>query len=156
MEQKLPILTKKIWSLARAIFFTLKKDVSKKKFLLHFNTLMKRGKIAEKSPLGEYEFSCRNTPSYPLSLFSTHKKHQNYRRGHSNSNLPLSVDDCDDITIDPTVIKVLNMMTSPAVEHLKIADSPVPVAQGYEDGQVDEAADKFIRRFFSDLRQQNI
>ncbi|KAJ0586488.1 hypothetical protein HanRHA438_Chr04g0152321 [Helianthus annuus] len=93
MEQKLPIITKKIWSLTRAIFFTLKKDIFKKKFLLHFNTVMKRGKMAEKSPFGEYEFSCRNTPSFPLSLFSTHKKHQNYRLGHSNSNLPLSVDD---------------------------------------------------------------
>ncbi|KAL9993014.1 hypothetical protein Hdeb2414_s0002g00044081 [Helianthus debilis subsp. tardiflorus] len=155
MEQKLPIITKKIWSLVRAIFFTLKKDISKKKFLLHFNTVMKRGKIAEKSPAGEYEFSCRDTPPYPLSLFSARNKHKNNRL--ANPNPPLAVDDYDDdITIDPAVIKVLNMMTNPAVENLKITDSPVPVAQGYEDGQVDDAADKFIRRFFNDLRQQNI
>ncbi|KAM0066025.1 hypothetical protein Hdeb2414_s0002g00044101 [Helianthus debilis subsp. tardiflorus] len=164
MEQKLPLLTKKLCSLVQVIFFTLKKGISKRKLLLHFNMMMRSGKIAGKSihnlsfpapHSGEYEFSCRNTPHYPLSLFSNRKKHQKNNHRLSNSNPQLFVDDCDDITIDPTIIKVLNMMTSPAVEHLKITDSSAPVAHGLEDVEVDEAADKFIRRFYNDLRQQH-
>ncbi|KAJ0586490.1 hypothetical protein HanIR_Chr04g0152491 [Helianthus annuus] len=86
---------------------------------------------------GEYEFSCRNTPHYPLSLFSNRKKHQKNNHRLSNSTPSLFVDDCDDITIDPTIIKVLNMMTSPTVEHLKIKDSPASVAHGLKIVEVD-------------------
>ncbi|KAK9069743.1 hypothetical protein SSX86_010137 [Deinandra increscens subsp. villosa] len=162
MEQKIPIITKKAWNLIRLVFFTLKKGISKRKFLIDLNMMMKHGKIAttHRHPhhlSGDYEFSCRNTPPYPLSLFSTRNK----RHRLSNRNPPLAVDDDgDEITIDPAVIKVLNMMTnaqvsqspqllmkSPVVEKLKMTKSPV-----CEDGEVDEAAEKFIRRFYNDLR----
>ncbi|KAJ0586486.1 hypothetical protein HanIR_Chr04g0152451 [Helianthus annuus] len=130
MEQKLPAITKKVCNLVRAIFFTLNKDMSRRKFLVNLNMMMKHGKMAQKSPSGNYE-----------------NKHQNNRHRLSNA-----MDDCDDITIDPTVIKVLNTMTSPAVS---------PPLQGFmespivEAGQVDEAAEKFIR-FYYGLRQENI
>ncbi|XP_076945589.1 uncharacterized protein LOC143616725 [Bidens hawaiensis] len=154
MEQKLPIITNKVWSMVKVIFFMMKKGIiSKRKFMLHFNTLMKRGKITEKPlhrlptlPFEEYEFSCSNTPPYPLSLFSTGKKH---RSGLSNSNMPLYVDDCDDIAIDPAVIKVLSMTT--IVSPTEVMKSPI-----IEDCRVDDAADKFIRRFYNDLKRENI
>ncbi|KAK9069742.1 hypothetical protein SSX86_010136 [Deinandra increscens subsp. villosa] len=156
MEQKIPIITKKAWNLIRLVFFTLKKGISKRKFLIDLNMMMKHGKIAttHRHPhhlSDEYEFSCRNTPPYPLSLFSTRNK----RHRLSYRNLPLAVDDDgDEITIDPAVIKVLNMLTvkSPLVEQQKITESPFPVAHGCDDGEVDEAAEKFIRRFYNDLR----
>ncbi|XP_076945592.1 uncharacterized protein LOC143616727 [Bidens hawaiensis] len=146
MEQKLPIITNKVWSMVKVIFFMMKKGtISKRKFMLHFNMMMKRHKIGGKSfatpKSGEYEFSCTRKP-------------RNKCHRLANSNPPLAVDEFDDITIDPAVIMVLNMITttaavkSPMVEQL--------IAQGNEDGQVDEAADKFLRRFYNDLRRENI
>ncbi|KAM0066020.1 hypothetical protein Hdeb2414_s0002g00044041 [Helianthus debilis subsp. tardiflorus] len=149
MEAKLPLIANKVWSLVRAILFTLKKDISKRKLLVNLNMMMKQGKMARKSPSDEYEFSCSNTPRYPLSLFSTHNKSQNNCHLLVNPNPPLAMDDCDDITINPAVIKVLHTLSNDAVY------SPFTVAHGLEDGQVDKAADKFIRRFFSDLKKQD-
>nr|GEU77751.1 hypothetical protein [Tanacetum cinerariifolium] len=37
----------------------------------------------------------------------------------------------------------------------RITDSPMPVTNGGEDGQVDEAAEEFIRRFYNDRRREN-
>ncbi|KAK9069741.1 hypothetical protein SSX86_010135 [Deinandra increscens subsp. villosa] len=160
MEQKVPLITKKAWNLIRLVFFTLKKGISKRKFLIDLNMMMKHGKITttHRNPhhlSGEYEFSCRNTPPYPLSLFSTSNK--SHRLSNRNPALAVDDNDNDDITIDSAVIKVLNMMTSatvksPLVEQQKITESPFPVAKGCDDGEVDEAAEKFIRRFYNDLR----
>ncbi|KAK1436861.1 hypothetical protein QVD17_02645 [Tagetes erecta] len=137
--------------------------------------MMKRVKIAGKpfqrhqrrlSPYGEYEFSCSNTPRHPLSLFSTCNKHKFNNcplQRLPNPKQTLEVDDCDDITMDPAFIKVLNdiLITSPVmfpsdVEQLKIMESSFSVADGLDDDKVDEAAEKFIRRFYNDLRRENM
>ncbi|CAI9267527.1 unnamed protein product [Lactuca saligna] len=198
MEQNLPVMAKKVWSLVRVMFFMLKKGIiSKRKFFVDLNMMMKRGKIAGKAfhnlmfhghhnwaastlhrhpqhlatpttPPREYEFSCSNTPPYPLSLFSTHKKHKNKHHRVVTPNPPLAVDDCDDIIIDDAVFKVLNMLTSaaaspplpelrntPMVEQMRIWDSSFPFTHCGEDGHVDEAADKFIKRFYNGLKREN-
>lgn len=147
----------------RVMFFMLKKGISKTKFMItDLNMMMKRNKLGAKTlnkllystfqtppQSGEYEFSCRNSPSYPLSLFSIHKKHQNNRG--ANHNLPLSVNDCDDIIIDSAVFKALDMLIKADVSPM---DSPLPLTQGGEDDHVDEAAEKFIRRFYNDRRSE--
>ncbi|KAJ9559620.1 hypothetical protein OSB04_004780 [Centaurea solstitialis] len=53
---------------------------------------------------------CNDTPPYPLSLFS--KKHQNKRQCVvTPTKLPLAlVDDCDDLIIDPELLKALDIM----------------------------------------------
>ncbi|KAL8232410.1 hypothetical protein R6Q57_002188 [Mikania cordata] len=108
MEQNPPIVVKKVWSLMRAIFFMLKKGISKAKLFTDLNMLMKRGQLAGKSlhnllfrhhrnwaaatffrhshhlpsptpPSGEYEFSCSNTPPYLLSLFKKNQNKQHIR-----------------------------------------------------------------------------
>ncbi|KAL4560001.1 hypothetical protein LXL04_032149 [Taraxacum kok-saghyz] len=191
MEQKLPVMTKKVWSLIRVMFFMLKKGIiSNIKFLADINKVIKRGKIAGKAihnllfhhhhnwasatfhnrphhlPSGEHEFSYTNSPP---SLLSTHKKHRLIPTDDPES--PVSViDDIDDhgICIDPELLKALNMLTSvttspalmgsgksPIVKQLRITDSPFPVSNGDEDGEVDEAAEKFIMRFYNGLRRQN-
>ncbi|KAJ9559683.1 hypothetical protein OSB04_004843 [Centaurea solstitialis] len=197
MDSRLPIMTKKVWSLVRAMFFMLKKGIAKRKFLLDINMMMKRGKIVGKalnnlmfhhhhnweasalhrypqhlsfttSPPGEYEFSCSETPSYPLSIFS--KKHQNKCHRLANTDAPLAVmDDRDDIITDSELLKTLDTMitnsilspplsrsrNTPMVDPLKIKDSPLAFSDRDEDGQVDEAAENFIRRFYNDRRREN-
>ncbi|KAI3759711.1 hypothetical protein L6452_07722 [Arctium lappa] len=49
MEQNLPVLSKKIWSLIRVVYFMLRKNISKRKLLLDLNMMIKRGKIAGKA-----------------------------------------------------------------------------------------------------------
>ncbi|KAD4585258.1 hypothetical protein E3N88_22859 [Mikania micrantha] len=112
--------------------------------------MMKQRKIAS----GEYEFSCSNTPPYPISLFSTRMhKHQNNRHRLANHNPPLAVDDCGDIAIDPAIIKALDMMIkSPAASPTVMPGfMKSPVAHGLEDGQVDENAENALsdRSFIS-------
>lgn len=131
--------------------------------------MMKRGKISRKTlflrghtdhlsfnaPLPrEYEFSCSNTPSYPLSFFSNHKKYQKYqnqRQRNATLNPPLVVDDTDDVIINSAIFKALDMLIQTDGSPM---DSPLPLTHGGEDGYVDEAADKFIRRFYNGLRQE--
>ncbi|GKD51346.1 retrovirus-related pol polyprotein from transposon TNT 1-94 [Tanacetum coccineum] len=119
------------------------------------NMMIKRGKIAGKptSSSNEYEFSCNNTPPYPLSLFSSHKKNRNKRKHLTNYNPPLAVNDFDGIIINSSVLKALDMVTN--TSPIRTKDSPMPVTNGGEDGYVDEAAEKFIRRFYNDLRREN-
>ncbi|KAK1436862.1 hypothetical protein QVD17_02646 [Tagetes erecta] len=166
MDQKLPAITNKIWNLVRMIF--------KRKLLVdNLNMMMKRVKITGKtsqrhshhlSHFDEYEFSCRNTPRHPLSIFSTNKKHHDNRHRQRLPNpkqTTLALDDdriCDDITIDPAVVKVLNdmLITSPVVFPAQPGFMKSPVADGLDDGEVDEAAEKFITRFYNDLRRENI
>lgn len=70
---------------------------------------------------------------------------------------------------DGQVLKALEILTtataspalsrfgkSPMVKELRITDSPFPLSNGDEDGdQVDEAAEKFIMRFYNNLRGEN-
>nr|GEW23343.1 hypothetical protein [Tanacetum cinerariifolium] len=160
MEQKLPLIAKKAWSLMHAIFYMLKKGISKVKIMVDLNMMIKHGKIAGKSlhnrlfhhhhnwaatifhrhphnltypppppPADEYEFSCTTTPD--------HFPH--------------------------AVIKALKMLTyaspgfekSPMVRQLRITDSPFPLSNGDEDGQVDADADEYITRFYNSLRRLN-
>ncbi|KAL7616142.1 uncharacterized protein LOC111900099 [Lactuca sativa] len=197
MEQNLPIIAKKVRSLVRVIFFMLRKGISKIKFFADLNMMINRGKIAGKAlhnllfnhhhnwvastfhrqphhlsfpttPPGEYEFSCKDTPPYPLSLFSTHKKHQNKHHRLATPHAPPPPDANDDIIINAAVMKALEMLTSttaspalpgfgksPMVKQLRITDSPFPLSNGEEDGHVDEAAEKFIMRFYNNLKRQN-
>ncbi|KAK8479332.1 hypothetical protein V6N13_063222 [Hibiscus sabdariffa] len=105
MEQNLPVISKRVWSIVRAVLFMVKKGIllSKPKFLAHLNMLLKRGKIASSKAIAnllmlhqlsssaaaaaakasvsasaarEYEFSCSNTPAYIFPFnLATKKKH---------------------------------------------------------------------------------
>ncbi|GJT17350.1 retrovirus-related pol polyprotein from transposon TNT 1-94 [Tanacetum coccineum] len=120
------------------------------------NMMIKRGKIAGKptSSSNEYEFSCNNTPPYPLRLlFLPLEKTENKPKHLTNYNPPLAVNDFDGIIINSSVLKALDMVTN--TSPIRTKDSPMPVTNGGEDGYVDEAAEKFIRRFYNDLRREN-
>ncbi|XP_021294701.1 uncharacterized protein LOC110424461 [Herrania umbratica] len=102
MEQNLPVIAKRVWSIVRAVLFMMRKGISKRKLMVDLNMMLKRGKIASAKAFGnlmfhhhhnhsnhhkdrhissfmaaaqEYEFSCSNTPNYifPFNL-ATKKK----------------------------------------------------------------------------------
>ncbi|GMI77985.1 hypothetical protein like AT1G52140 [Hibiscus trionum] len=108
MEQNLPVISKRVWSIVRAVLFMMRKGfLSKKKLMVDLNMALKRGKIASAKAIGnlmfhhhkdhrqvspssftavskaaavqEYEFSCSNTPNYIFPF--NHKK-----KNGTNSN----------------------------------------------------------------------
>ncbi|KAM7480487.1 hypothetical protein LguiA_028700 [Lonicera macranthoides] len=196
------VIAKRFWSIMRVALLVLRKGISKRKLMLDLNMMMKRGKIAGKalqnlmfhhhhhhhhawssSPLnrrhlpfppqvGEYEFSCSNSPANPNthshSLFPFHLTKRNKPHNHphffscTHAHAPSTDDDLN------TVVKALEMLNSegaspelpgfgrsPTVRQLRITDSPFPLRDIDEDRHVDEAAEEFIIKFYNELRQQN-
>ncbi|MBA0569902.1 hypothetical protein Goshw_017945 [Gossypium schwendimanii] len=57
MEQNLPVITKRVWSIVRALLFMMRKGIfSKKKFMVDLNMVLKRGKIAGAKAIGNLMF----------------------------------------------------------------------------------------------------
>uniref|UniRef100_A0A5B7BPY0 Avr9/Cf-9 rapidly elicited protein n=1 Tax=Davidia involucrata TaxID=16924 RepID=A0A5B7BPY0_DAVIN len=184
MEPTPPVTTKKLWNIARIVFYMLGRSISKSKLMVDLHMMVKRGKIAGKaitnlmlhhhysaafscrssnsvhfvSP-GEYEFSCSNSPVYP-SYYTKRKHHHHRRRNHA--------DDHDHINVVQKVFEILNneipeaspmaalpgFGRTPLVRQLRVTDSPFPLKDVEEDTQVDKAADEFIRKFYKELKQQ--
>ncbi|KAL4388532.1 hypothetical protein GQ457_09G006340 [Hibiscus cannabinus] len=102
MEQSLPVVSKRVWSIVRAVLFMMRKGfLSKKKLMVDLNMVLKRGKIASAKAIGnlifhhrqvpssssssftavqEYEFSCSNTPNhiFPFNLKKKNSSINNY------------------------------------------------------------------------------
>ncbi|EXB74569.1 hypothetical protein L484_026266 [Morus notabilis] len=207
MEQNLPVIAKRIWGIVRVVYFMLRKGItSKRKLLLDLNMIMKRGKLASKAalsnlmtfhvssssfrrsssaadlsalPVGEYEFSCSNTPNYgPFHLISKNGHHHRRHAHHffACAHAPPTHD--DDVAAANAIKAVLEIINnndqslaaaveaspalpgfglSPAVvRQLRITDSPFPLRESddVDSRQVDEAAEEFIKRFYKDLKQQ--
>ncbi|KAI8544502.1 hypothetical protein RHMOL_Rhmol08G0301800 [Rhododendron molle] len=148
MEQPntIPVVSKKIWSIVRVLFYMIRKGISNRKLLVDLKMMMKRGKIAGKaihnlmfhhhhsSPSSsaghvsfygqrEYEFSCSNTPTaaFPFHLMKRNKGHGN---GSSHffpcAHAPPTEDDRV-LTVDD-VRQVLEMM-----ERTEAADNASPM-----------------------------
>ncbi|KAA8541755.1 hypothetical protein F0562_022907 [Nyssa sinensis] len=112
---------------------------------------------------GEYEFSCSNSPAFP---FPVGNKRNHSSHFFSCAHAPPTEDDL--VTVN-AVKKMLEMLNSeaaspalpgfgrtPMVRQLRITDSPFPLQDVRADSHVDEAAEKFIMKFYNELRQQNV
>ena len=94
MEVHSPVIAKRLWNVLRVTFFMLRKGlISKRKFIMDMNLMMKRGKLLRKSlsnlmshhhhsknvaragfGIQEYEFSCSNSPN-PVFFHVPKRKH---------------------------------------------------------------------------------
>ncbi|GMI73138.1 hypothetical protein like AT1G52140 [Hibiscus trionum] len=132
MEQNVPVIAKRVWSIVRAVLFMLKKGIlSKPKFMAHLNMLLKRGKIATSKAIAnlllfhhhhhlssssarEYEFSCSNTPAYifPFNLATKKKNsiHNYYHHFFGCTYAPPTHD--EDTTTINAVKAVLDMLNN--------------------------------------------
>ncbi|KAL2493142.1 hypothetical protein Adt_28770 [Abeliophyllum distichum] len=113
-------------------------------------------------PVTEYEFSCSNSPAYPnFNIPFNLNKLKHSRRQHAPPTE-------DDFATANALVKALEMLhseaaspalpgfgKSPMVRQLRITDSPFPLRNTEEDNHVDEAAEKFIMKFYKDLKKQN-
>ncbi|XP_054782065.1 uncharacterized protein LOC129289325 [Prosopis cineraria] len=127
MESNLPVISKRACSVARVVFFMLRKGFAKGKLMMDLNLMLKRrGKLAGKaianfishhhhhgssaddaslqfSTAREYEFSCSNTPNY--SFFS--KRHP--RHLFACAHAPLTSDD-DAVAVNNALTVALEML----------------------------------------------
>lgn len=147
MEQNLPVIAKKFWNIVRVAFFMLRKGISKRKLMLDFNLIIKRGKIASKAaiqnlmfhhmmhqwsaahrdknlpfspPHNEYEFSCSNTPNHFQLPFNFNNKRNN--KNHLFSWGASAHDQDDVVVVNAAVMKALEMIqsetASPSADYL--------------------------------------
>ncbi|XP_068336553.1 uncharacterized protein [Pyrus communis] len=152
MEQNnLPEIAKRIWSIVRVAFFMLRKGISKRKLLLDFNMMMKRGKLASKTLSNlmfhshhhshshphysgatssaaqrEYEFSCSNTPNYPFHLRGK-RCHDNNHHSLFKCTHALQTQDDEMATAgaDTAVLEMLNNEAVTVEAAAYVATSPV-------------------------------
>ncbi|KAK8524895.1 hypothetical protein V6N13_015893 [Hibiscus sabdariffa] len=137
MEQNLPVITKRVWSIVRAVLFLMRKGIpSKKKSTVDLTMLLKRGKIAidnlmfhhrqvsssssftavSKAAVQEYEFSCSNTPNH-IFPFNLKKKNNNsinnyYHQLFACVHAPPTHDDDDNSATMNAVKAVLDMLNN--------------------------------------------
>ncbi|KAL2234769.1 uncharacterized protein LOC105163748 [Sesamum indicum] len=176
MEQNLPIIAKKIWKIVRVVYFMLRKGISKGKLFAELSMIMKRGKIAGKAAIqslmhhhhnhaaasgeestdrhlsfpDEYEFSCSNSPAYPVFHLNKRKRS---RPAEQDLIMAAAMEMINSAAASPALP---GFGKSPVVRQLRVTDSPFPLRDIDEDSKhVDEAAEKFIMKFYKDLRQQN-
>lgn len=127
--------------------------MSKTKLSLDLNMIIKRSK---------------NIAGKALQNLMLHHHRSSVTNGfkkHEKKSVVIN-DGHEEIFVDAAVIKALEMLTSaaaspavcgfgksPMVRQLRITDSPFPLCNGEEDSYVDEAAEKFILKFYDDLRR---
>ncbi|KAG6398065.1 hypothetical protein SASPL_139516 [Salvia splendens] len=166
----MPIIAKKFWSVVRVLYFMLRKGISKAKLLSDLSTMLKRGKIAGKAaihnlifhhaaadtaaaarrrdPINEYEFSCSSSPAFTFPSFHRGKPPQ-----IDAEMLAEALEVFSSAAASPALP---GFGPSPMVRQLRITDSPFPLCDAGEDNHhVDEAAERFIGKFYSDLKRQS-
>ncbi|KAG8380010.1 hypothetical protein BUALT_Bualt07G0149100 [Buddleja alternifolia] len=183
MEQNLPIIAKKFWKIVKVVYFMLRKGISKGKFLADLSTMIKRGKIAGKAamhnlmfhhhggaavnrrsddpqvtypvPLHEYEFSCSNAPTFHLP-FHLNKRKRLHAPSQPNDGdlMAAAVEMVNSVAVSAALP---GFGRTPMVRQLRITDSPFPLGFNVEDDcHVDAAAEKFIMKFYKDLKRQSL
>ncbi|XP_022724526.1 uncharacterized protein LOC111281154 [Durio zibethinus] len=159
MEQNLPVMAKRVWSIVRAVLFMMRKGIlPKRKLMVGLNLMLKRGKIASTKVIGnlmfhhhkdcqvsssfmaaaatahEYEFSCSNTPNYtfPFNL-ATKKKNSiiNYYHHFFACSHPPPTQD-DDVATMNAVKVVLEMLNNRDSDNMVVeAAAASPMLPGF-------------------------
>lgn len=122
----------------------------------------------------EVEFSCSNTPSYPVNITRRknhhHRSNKNYSYDYeavaaiakafemlnkSSNNTAADMSDSESVLPSPSPMIAFGKSPAKMVRQLRITDSPFPIKEDeVADGRVDKEADEFIRRFYEQLRMQ--
>lgn len=147
MESKAPIVAKKVWDMARVMFFMMRKGIFKGKLIMDLNVMLKRrSKLAGKaianlmshhhhhhhhgashdshaqfSAPREYEFSCSNTPN-AFSFPAIGKRHRHF---FACVHAPPTQDD-DAVTVN-AVKAVLEMLNN----DVKVETAASPALPGF-------------------------
>ncbi|GLU14441.1 hypothetical protein SLE2022_310110 [Rubroshorea leprosula] len=131
MEQNEPVIAKKLCNMVRIAFFMIRKGITKRKFMVDLNMMLKRGKIASAKVFGnlmfhhhrshdsevpsfvgsrEYEFSCSSTPNYAFPFhFSKRKSTSSYHNFFACAHEPtIEEDEASTLNAVKVVLEMLN------------------------------------------------
>ncbi|KAI9107785.1 hypothetical protein K1719_021121 [Acacia pycnantha] len=151
MENNLPVLSKRVWSIVRVAFFMLRKGLTKPKLLMHLNVMLKcPGKLAGQAIVDlishhrhhshhgtsenahlqfttarEYEFSCSKTPKY--SFFAKHRHIP--RDFFACAHAPLTLDD-DTAAVNNALKVALEMVDDKKCKDMVAESAPALPASG--------------------------
>ncbi|CAO2815459.1 unnamed protein product [Amaranthus hypochondriacus] len=143
MEQNLPIITKKIWNIAKIALFMLKKGISKKKIVQKLSIMIQRQKPYINT-LQEYEFSCSNTPIY--RQYFTNKRSTIHQEFNFEAMTKIHLEEIHDVLVNKD---------GEVARQPRISDSSFWAHNDLECIEhVNEAADEFIKRFYSQLKKE--
>ncbi|XWS11981.1 hypothetical protein CRYUN_Cryun37aG0051500 [Craigia yunnanensis] len=161
MEQNLPVMAKRVWSIVKAVLFMMRKGISsKRKLMVDLNMMLKRGKIASAKAIGnlmfhhhkdrqvssssfmeaaaasahEYEFSCSNTPNYvfPFNL-ATKKKYSinNYYQHFFACTHAPPTHDDDDVANMNAVKVALEILKNNDSNNMVVEAAASPMLPGF-------------------------
>ncbi|XP_057748854.1 uncharacterized protein LOC130967840 [Arachis stenosperma] len=110
----------------------------------------------------DYEFSCSNSPAVKVNrLRSTIKRTKHHSKYDDVSTLTAvqkvleMLNNTDQNKVDASPLVTLSGFgKSPIGKQLRVTDSPFPLKDEGDNGQVDMAAEEFIRRFYKELNMQ--
>ncbi|KAF5194925.1 hypothetical protein FRX31_015488 [Thalictrum thalictroides] len=180
------VIAKRVWNYLRISYFMMRKGLlSKRKFIMDINLMMKRGKLLRKTlgnlkfhhhhrsrnvtrggfGLQEYEFSCNDSPN-PVFFHVPKRKHHyfpciNPPTPNALEEYPKSVVILPKIDYSPESEYSYKFLS----DKERFASSPFSVRiSNYsseddenedESKQVDDDAEAFIKRFYEQLRAQS-
>ncbi|KAJ8768638.1 hypothetical protein K2173_023542 [Erythroxylum novogranatense] len=113
----------------------------------------------------EYEFSCSNSPAF-YSIHTHHKRkrhplHHRFPKSYKNNDVPTvaAVQKMlemlnKEVVVEASPLTLPGFGKSPMVRQLRITDSPFPLKDEENNGQVDKAAEDFIQKFYKNLKLQ--
>ncbi|KAI0510593.1 hypothetical protein KFK09_011201 [Dendrobium nobile] len=179
MKLHSPLAAKRLRSYLRVAFFMIRKGlISKRKLIIDINLLMKRGKLIGKAlgnhvfnihhhgrPRGygyglqEYEFSCSDSPN-PVFFHAKRGAHRNY--------FPCISAMAEEDDERPPIVPSSAAAAAAALPRLDYSPNSSVVASeeeeeaeeeirqvSFENNEVDDEAEEFIRRFYEQLRRQS-
>ncbi|KAJ0622914.1 hypothetical protein HanIR_Chr01g0025951 [Helianthus annuus] len=161
-----PITTKKLRHKVKIAFYMLRKTLAKTKLLIDLHLNLRDGKLARNaltSLLLHHHYAattCGCASNNMDKLFISPQKHKLQSSGVSKCKFH------DDDKIKQVVLDMLNDGGSPIEPSLLLFPAPLVVSPELrvnetplrEDAecQVDKAAEEFIKKFYKQLKQQNI
>ncbi|CAK8535848.1 unnamed protein product [Lathyrus sativus] len=173
MENSLPVISKRIWSMVRVAFFMLRKKLSKGQVMNNLNMMLRRrGKLAGKA-IANLMFHHNQDSSSSRHFHNSFTSSREYKLSCSSFTPTQALPTPDDEAMTMRTMKtVLNMLNndqaiveaspvlsgfehSPRVRQLRVTDSPFPLIDDEKDNQIDKAAEDFIKKFYRQLRQQD-
>ncbi|KAE9600457.1 hypothetical protein Lal_00045873 [Lupinus albus] len=139
MENNLPIIAKRVWSMVHVVIYMLRKGFSKGKLMMDLNMVLKRrGKLAGKAIANlmfhhhhnggstssrrdsnlqfnaqrEYEFSCSNTPNHFFPIGGKRNRNHNHNHNQSSRCAHVPPSEEEDMNAVKAVLEMLNMNNS--------------------------------------------
>ncbi|WJX83211.1 hypothetical protein P8452_65888 [Trifolium repens] len=179
MEVHSSVVAKRLWNVLRITFFMMRKSfVSKRKMIMDINLMMKKGKVLRKSlsnlmsshnrhhhhsskyngggfMVHDYEFSCSNSPNPLFFIMSKRNKHHftfpciNAPEVIEEEPLPCQY------SLSPLEFEIENLSKGSVAIVPKTPEYTLNFSEN-ENGQVDDEAEDFIRRFYEQLKTQSL